>query len=282
MNKETLDKYVANINKYKLLSREEEKDLLLAYKNGDTKAGQKVVTHNLRFVVKVAHSFKGYGQSMHDLIQEGNKAMLVALKKFDPDKDVKFCSYAVWWIKAYMSNFVLHNHSIVRFGTNYKEKKLFYSLKKTREILENCGIEDINKGLAEHFGITEEEVSLNLSRLNPNKVVTLGKEGAGLEGSDDKKEMTIFKQAPDKNVLQDEFYEKTFLNNKIMETLDDIRDTLSEREMCILKERLTSDDPIPLAEIGKKFGVSRQRISQIEEQLVAKLKHTLWEYEGTV
>jgi len=130
---DSLDRYVAEINRYKLLTREQEMELALKYaKSGDLEAAHELVTSNLRFVVKIAHEYKGYGLRLLDLIQEGNIGLMMAVKKFEPDRGYRLISYAVWWIRAYMQNFILRSWSLVKLGTTQAQRKLFYKLRGTQ------------------------------------------------------------------------------------------------------------------------------------------------------
>src|SRR5688572_8623248 len=130
----TIDRYIAEINHYPVLTRAQELKLALAYRDThDVKAGHQLVVSNLRFVVKIAHEYRGYGLRLTDLIQEGNIGLMMAIKKFDPDKGYRVVSYAVWWIRAYMQNYVLKSWSLVKLGTTQAQRKLFFKLRAERD-----------------------------------------------------------------------------------------------------------------------------------------------------
>jgi RNA polymerase sigma-32 factor len=278
MNQHNLEltKYVNNINKIPLLTKQQERQLLLEYQQTkNPTVANTLITSNLRFVVKVAHSFKGYGHPMEDLIQEGNKAMMRALEKFDPNKNVRFCSYAVHWIKAYMGNYVMKNHSMVKFGCKKSEKEFFYNLKKKKELFEKLGSEDLTRELAEHFDVSEQEILLNLNRLNikdyslNNKVMYNGEEIKGFIAS-------LTSEEP----LQEENLQSKQEQEAIQDVMARVQRTLNERELFIVKNRLSSDDPMTLQEIGSNFGISRERTRQIEEALIKKLKRELEDFRN--
>ena len=131
---QTIDRYVSEINRYKLLTREGEMELALRYRDAsDLQAAHKLVVSNLRFVVKIAHEYRGYGFKLLDLIQEGNIGLMMAVKKFDPSKGYRLISYAVWWIRAYIQNFIIRSWSLVKLGTTQAQRKLFFKLRSERE-----------------------------------------------------------------------------------------------------------------------------------------------------
>src|SRR5215470_14349118 len=137
-----LTTYLSEINKYLLLTVDEEQKLARRFKRGDLQAGHKLVTSNLRFVVKVAYEYRSYGIKMSDLIQEGNIGLMKAVQKFDPNKQIRLISYAVWWIRAYIQNYILKSWSLVKLGTTQAQRKLFFSLARTRRELEKLSVED--------------------------------------------------------------------------------------------------------------------------------------------
>src|SRR3954471_7508848 len=138
----SLSMYLSEINQYSLLTVEEEQKLARRFKKGDLQAGHKLVTSNLRFVVKVSYEYRSYGIKMSDLIQEGNIGLMKAVQKFDPDKGIRLISYAVWWIRAYIQNYILKSWSLVKLGTTQAQRKLFFSLARTRRELERLGHND--------------------------------------------------------------------------------------------------------------------------------------------
>src|ERR1017187_4691441 len=159
----TLNKYIASISKFPILTKDEEKTLIANWKTKhDKKSFDKLINSNLRFVVKVAHEYKGYGFSLLDLIQEGNTGLLVAAKKFEPERELKFISYAVWWIRAYIQNYVLKSWSLVKLGTTQDQRKLFYKLRGTQATVAKANKEDTvsqnNESVAKKLNINKDIV----------------------------------------------------------------------------------------------------------------------------
>src|SRR4030066_1992334 len=158
--KNSLESYLTQINQFPLLTQEEEFKLATRYrKNNEIEAAQKLITSNLRFVVKVAFEYKSYGVKLQDLIQEGNIGLMMAVKKFNPDKGYRFISYAIWWIRAYIQNFIIKTWSLVKIGTTQAQKKLFYKIGKVRKALESDGaIEKKYELLAKDLDVAKEDI----------------------------------------------------------------------------------------------------------------------------
>ena len=149
-----MERYLADISKYPLLKQEEERELALRYKAGDEEAGKRLITANLRFVVKVALEYRGYGAELQDLIQEGNLGLMMALRHFDPERGYRFISYAIWWIRAYIQNYIMRSWSLVKVGTTQAQKKLFYKMGRLRDLEEGEGSMDERvKALAEELDV---------------------------------------------------------------------------------------------------------------------------------
>ena len=162
-------KYASEINRYPLLTREEEQELARLYKKtGSVRAAETLVTSNLRFVVKVSYEYRSYGLKMSDLIQEGNLGLIKAVEKFDPDKDIRLISYAVWWIRAFIQNYILKSWSLVKLGTTQAQRKLFFSLARTRRELEK--IDSAPNGA--HKGTNENAIAKKL-RVKPAEVLEM-------------------------------------------------------------------------------------------------------------
>ncbi|NIS61525.1 MAG: RNA polymerase sigma factor RpoH [Proteobacteria bacterium] len=263
-----LDLYMAQINQLPILSPREEFELALRYREkGDTEAAHKLITSNLRFVVKIALEYKNYGLKLLDLIQEGNIGLMMAVKKFDPRRGYRFISYAVWWIRAYIQNFIIKSWSIVKIGTTQAQKKLFYKLGKVRRLLEapQGDRPQSYKDIAEDLGVKEEEIHEMEQRM--------GKRDLSLDlPFDEDQELTplalLSDDSPDQEDLLIRSQDSQIQKNEISKALA----KLSERERYIIGHRIMSDNPLTLREIGDTLHLSRERIRQIEKEALTKLR----------
>lgn len=273
--KETgLDTYIAEINRVPLLSREEETALARKFRDeGDISAAHQLVTSNLRFVVKVAHEYRRYGFKLLDLIQEGNLGLMTAVKKFDPEKGYRLISYAVWWIRSEIQSFVLRNWSLVKLGTGHSKRGLFRRLRGEKAKLEqelSGKTEDINTQaiLAERLNVSEADVSemeMRLAARDFSLNAPMGQES----------DTTYVDQLESVEQDQEHRLAQTEENNLLAQAIDQTKNELNEREAYILENRLMSDEPETLAEVGQFFGVTRERARQIEGKLIGKLRGAL-------
>lgn len=266
-----LDLYMAQINQLPILSPEEEFELALKYREkGDIEAAHQLITSNLRFVVKIALEYKNYGLKLLDLIQEGNIGLMMAVKKFDPLRGYRFISYAVWWIRAYIQNFIIKSWSLVKIGTTQAQKKLFYKLGKVRRLLEAPqgdhpqSYEDIAKDL----GVKEEEIHEMEQRM--------GRRDLSLDlPFDEDQELTplalLSDDSPDQEDMLIRTQDSQIQKNEISKALA----SLSERERYIITHRIMSDNPLTLREIGDTLHLSRERIRQIEKEALTKLRREM-------
>jgi len=265
--RDPLQSYLDEIKKYPLLTREQERELALKYyESDDSEAAQRLVTSNLRFVVKVATEYSKFGAKLIDLIQEGNMGLMKAIKEFNPYKDVKLITYAVWWIRGYIQDYLMRQHSMVRIGTTNSQKKLFYNLKKEKDKLIQEGEEPTVKLLSSRLGVSEKDVKLMDNRLASNDL--------SLDqpmGHDETTSLIDLQKDSYEEVLDESLALKE--NMEILaETLKDIKDDLSDREKLILKERVLADEPKKLSDFGKDWGVSREAARQTEARLIKKIK----------
>jgi len=262
-----LHRYLQEISQYKLLSREEADDLARRYKEtGDQEAAYKLVTANLRLVVKVAMDFQKYWmQNFLDLIQEGNVGLVQAVKKFDPYRQVKFSYYAAYWIRAYILKFIMDNWRLVKIGTTQAQRKLFFSLNKEKKLLESQGFKPEPKLLAERLNVKESEV-IEMSQRMDNWDVSL--ESPVREDSDDEQKNFLPVAGP---TVEERVAEKE-IREWMADVLAKLLTTLNDKEQVILRERLLNDEPVTLQEIADRFGVSRERVRQIEVNLLAKMR----------
>jgi RNA polymerase sigma-32 factor len=266
-----LQLYLSEIKKYKLLSREEEKELAIRFREkNDEKAGYTLVTSNLRLVVKIAMDFHRYWtKNLLDLIQEGNLGLLQAVKKFDPYRGIKFSYYASFWIKAYMLKFIMDNWKLVKIGTTQSQRKLFFNLAKEREKLISEGFAPEPRLLAERLDVKEEEV-VEMSQRLGGWEVSLNSP----VGGDDSRE-AYDSLMPDPAMGADEKLSEKQEGVTLSEKLGEFRKTLSGKDLDIFDNRIMSDKPATLQELGDKYGISRERVRQIQEKIIKKIKNYL-------
>ncbi len=266
---QTIDRYVSEINRYSLLSREEEMALAIRYRDmGDLQAAHQLVTANLRFVVKVSHEYRGYGFKLLDLVQEGNIGLMMAVKKFDPDKGYRLISYAVWWIRAYIQNFIIRSWSLVKLGTTQAQRKLFFKLRSEREKADREAgpgeTADINE-LADRLGVDGSDIRDMEMRLAARDFSLDAEIDDGARQSH--VDLLKFHGASQESQVGD-MEERRFVRDQVGRAMEN----LNEKERFIVEHRLLSDEPKTLHEIGQNFGISRERARQIEGNVLRKLK----------
>ncbi len=268
--RDALTQYLSEINKYPLLSKEEEERLTKAYyETKDPAIASKIVTANLRLVVKIALDFqKFWMQNFLDLIQEGNIGLMQAVKKFNPYKGVKFSYYASFWIKAYILKFIMDNWRLVKIGTTQAQRKLFYNLNKEKERLFALGFDPVPKLISERLNVSEKDV-IDMEQRMGSWEVSL--DSPIKEDADEKHIDFLKSQGPslETEIAREEIQER------LQDHLRAFRETLSDKEKIIFDQRMLTDEPRTLQEIGKDFGVSRERIRQIESRIKQKLKKFL-------
>lgn len=260
---DALRAYLAEVRQFKLLSREEQEKLVAQYKtDGDPELAKKLITANLRLVVKIAMEFQSHWlNNLLDLIQEGNVGLMQALKKFDPGRGVKFSYYASYWIKAYILKYIMDNWRMVKIGTTQAQRKLFYNLRKERDKIMKEGLEPAQKLLAERLGVLESEVEEMDMRLSAGREVSLD---APVNSDSEQSQISFLpSEAPGAESLLEAGQLKELLRDK----LEIFRETLSDREKNILEKRLLAESPVTLQEIGEEYGISRERVRQLEERL---------------
>ena len=265
-----LHAYLREIQKYPLLSREEERALALQYyQTKDRDALQKLVTSNLRFVVKIAYEYVNYRIRLLDLIQEGNAGLLKATKDFNPYKEVRLLTYAVWWIRSYIQDAVLKNHSLVKIGTTQAQKRLFYRMRLEQKKLEQeyplASHSEQIKLLANNLDVSEKEVINMESRLS-HYDFSLSTPVIDGTAKDHMQTLEALSPMPDTTLIEHE--RKTLFKT----LLTQFANTLEERDKIIFHKRLISEEPMTLQEIGDEYGITKERARQLEEQLKEKLK----------
>jgi RNA polymerase sigma-32 factor len=272
---DNLSHYLAQIKEYPLLSPEEEFTLASRYQETeDMEIAHKLVTSNLRFVVKVALEYRGYGLKLLDIIQEGNIGLMVALKKFDPHKRYRFISYAIWWIRAYIQNFIIRSWSLVKIGTTQLQKKLFYKMGKIKGIAHEEHREEKIEELAQELSVRSSDIE-EMQKRFAGRDLSLD---AKLDFDQGVSFLDILPDlSPDQEELLGESEEDDVLRGEVHEALGN----LSERERFIISQRIMADDPMTLQELGDTFQISRERVRQIEGEALRKLKDRLGSSELT-
>jgi RNA polymerase sigma-32 factor len=267
---DALGKYMAEVGKYPLLTREEEKALAIRYyEHGDRDAAERLVTSNLRFVIKVAMEYSKFGAKVIDLIQEGNVGLMQAVKEFNPYKGVRLITYAVWWIRGQIQEYLMRHYSMVRIGTTAKQRKLFYQLQRERDKLERMGFDAGIKQISGRLGIPEEEVTDMSKRVLKRDVsldapTLLNENSTMMELQED-----VSVDNPDDAVaLKEELHQ-------LGETIEVLRPDLNQRELFVLDNRLLSDEPLTLQEIGNRYGITREAARQMEARLLKKIKEKM-------
>lgn len=266
----SLNLYIAEINRFSLLTAEEEFKLAVRLKKfNDVEAAEKLIVSNLRFVVKIAHEYRNYGFKLADLIQEGNIGLIHAVKKFDPYKGYRLISYAVWWIRAYIQNYLIRSWSIVKIGTTQAQRKLFFKLNQTKKDLETLSRRNPEfSEIATSLGVKDSEVAemdlrMGSRDLSLNEIVNNDSSNSHIDFlacEGDNQEISLIKNE-----------EKCLVQRDIAGALAN----LNERESYIILNRVMADDPKTLQEIGEKYNISRERARQIEKQALKKMQLAL-------
>jgi len=238
-------------------------------KYGDVEAAEKLIVSNLRFVVKIAHEYRSYGFGLSDLIQEGNVGLIHAVKKFDPYKGYRLISYAVWWIRAYIQNYLIKSWSLVKIGTTQAQRKLFFKLSQTKKELETLSKKNPEFGeIATSLGVKGSEVAEMDLRMG-SRDVSLN-EFINDDGDSSHIDFLTYKgEDQESSLIKNE--EMSLAQRDIAGALTN----LSERESYIILNRIMSDDPKTLQEIGTKYNISRERARQIEKQALKKMQLAL-------
>ncbi|HOI73515.1 MAG TPA: RNA polymerase sigma factor RpoH [Syntrophales bacterium] len=266
----TLDRYISEINQFELLTPEEEFRLAVRFrKYNDMEAAQHMVVSNLRFVVKIAHEYRNYGMKLADLIQEGNIGLMHAVKKFDPYRGYRLISYAVWWIRAYIQNYIIKTWSVVKIGTTQAQRRLFFKLGQAKKKLEALSQKNPEfSEIAEALGVKEidiEQMDLRLSHRDLSLDATISDDGEVshldyLTYDGDDQEISLIKKE------EMELAQKNIAGAMAM---------LNEKESYIIRHRVMADDPETLQEIGDRYNITRERARQIEKQALKKLATAL-------
>jgi RNA polymerase sigma-32 factor len=271
-----LQAYMREVQTHSLLTPEEEKTLAIRYaETQDVDAAARLVTANLRLVVKLAYEYRRAYRNMMDLIQEGNMGLMQAVKKYDPYRGVKLSSYAAWWIRAYMLRYILSNWRMVKLGTTQAQRKLFFNLNKEKARLTAMGIEPTHGEIARRLEVTEKEVEEMDKRM--------ARSDASLDtpvSESDGRQISRVELLPGEGMAPDLATESAELGNLLREHLSEFRKGLSGKDLIIFDERLIADEPRTLQDLGDQFGVSRERVRQLEARMTGKLRDYLSERIG--
>jgi RNA polymerase sigma-32 factor len=272
---DALTAYLREIRRFPRLTREEEHELAVKYfKFKDMEAAYRLISSNLWLVVKIARDYERAARSILDLIQEGNIGIMEAVKNFDPYKGVRFPSYAVWWIKAYIIRYVIANWRLVKIGTTQAQRKLFFNLRKERERLEMEGFTPEPKLLAEKLNVKESEVVEMEQRLSaPDMSVDSPLDGDG--------DTTLLSVLPSEASSAEEILASKEMKQMLRQGMLDFAGTLNENERLIFQERMLSEEKVTLQDMAEKLDLSRERIRQLENRIREKLKRFLQDKLGT-
>jgi RNA polymerase sigma-32 factor len=264
-----IKRYLAEIRRYPILTREEEYDLSIVFlETQSEESALRLVTSNLRLVVKIALEYQSTWTSLLDLIQEGNVGLMQAVKKFDPSKKIRLSSYAQWWIRAYILKYLMDNYKLVKIGTTQAQRKLFYNLKKEKDRIERQGFRPTAKLLAARLNVREQDVTEMEARLS-------GREASLDAPLVDDQRGSLIDLLPAGGPEVDDIISRRQIAKDVRGKLREFEETLEGRDIKIWRLRLMVDSPMTLQQIGDLFGVSRERARQLEARILKKLKKFL-------
>lgn len=270
---DSFEQYMSQINHFEPLDRETEAELAWQYKkHNDLDAAHRLTCANLRFVVKVAYEYRAYGLKLIDLIQEGNIGLMMAIRKFDPSRNIRLISYAVWWIRAYMHNYIMNSWSLVKIGTTQAQKKLFFKLRQTRDAIKQLANSDQHND-----DTTEIAKQLNVSCKAVEEM------SARMSGRDSSLDMTLSPDSDTSHIenLADQRCDQeqsliTFESNRLRnQSIQMALSALNEREQHIITKRLLDEDSMTLQQLADHYGISKERVRQLEKRALEKLKDQL-------
>lgn len=264
--RDPLQQYLSEVGRFPLLSREEEIKVAKHYaEHQDKESAQKLVVSNLRLVVKIAMEYSRAFHNLLDLIQEGNIGLLRAVKKYDAAKGTKFSYYAAWWIRAYILKYVIDNFRLVKIGTTQAQKKLFYNLVKEKRKMEAMGFAPESRRLSEKLEVKEKDI-IEMEQRMGSSDMSLDAPTTGMDGKLNIDLFSTDETPVDQQVEDDE------LKNKLFSHLEEFTSSLKEKEKKIFEQRLYAEVPKTLQDIANEYGITRERVRQLEERVVEKLK----------
>ncbi|MBT8472688.1 MAG: RNA polymerase sigma factor RpoH [Marinicaulis sp.] len=272
----SLSRYLAEIRQFPMLEKDEEYMLAKRYaEHDDGEAAQKLITSHLRLVAKIAMGYRGYGLPIGEVISEGNVGLMQAVKKFDPEKGFRLATYAMWWIRASIQEYVLRSWSLVKIGTTAAQKKLFFNLRKIKGQIDAVDDGDLHPDQVEHIatklGVTHDDVVSMNRRMSGGEASLNAPMSKDADGGGEWQDWLVDDDAvnPEAKLAHDDEYEMR------MELLERALATLNEREQNILTERRLKDNPSTLEELSQVYGVSRERVRQIEVRAFEKLQKAM-------
>ncbi|WP_437813071.1 RNA polymerase factor sigma-32 [Sorangium sp. So ce1078] len=271
-----LQAYLREVQRHPLLTPDEEKELTIKYsKTQDVATAARLVTANLRLVVKLAYEYRRAYKNIMDLIQEGNIGLMQAVKRYDPYRGVKLSSYAAWWIRAYILRFILNNWRLVKLGTTQAQRKLFFNLNKEKAKLSAMGIEPTAAEIAKRLSVEEKEV-VDMDRRLSSGEASLDAPVGDLEG----RTIPRVELLVSSGASPDTAFEASEMGMLVHDRLSKFRETLKGKDVIIFDKRMAAEDPLTLQELGNEFGISRERVRQLEARLQSKLRTYLQEELG--
>lgn len=261
-----LQHYLAEIRKYRFLTKEEEHNLAVKYREeGDIDAVSRLVMANLKIAVVIAMEYKSIGMNIMDMIQEGNLGLMQAVKKFDPYRDIRLVTYAAWWVRAYILRYIMNNWRLVKIGTTQAQRKLFFNLMKEKARLESLGYEAAPKLIASGLGVKEKEVIEMDQRLG-SREMSLD------EPLKDDSETSLMSIIPSQEPAIDDQLADEEVSTLFKKKVAEFMKTMNERDLNILQCRILSEEPKSLLEIGESYGISKERVRQLEANIIKRLK----------
>ncbi len=260
--------YLAEIRRFPVISAEEEYQRAVKfYEEKDLESAHKLITSNLRFVIKIAGEYRAYGMRMLDLIQEGNVGLMMAVRKFNPYKGYRLISYAVWWIRAYIQNYIISAWSLLKIGTTQAQKKLFFKLNQTKNAMKNLFGEDDLPAASQALGVKESELAEMDQRMRGD--FSLDYEVVDGEG------YTLLENLVDDRQNQEDMLADFQQAAQLEKVVSGALTRLNEKERYVIERRVTAEEPMTLQEIADHFSISRERVRQIEEGALKKMKNHL-------
>ena len=267
----SLERYLTEISNYEILSREEETKCAQEYRESkDVESARKLITANLKFVVKIAMEYKNYGLNLMDMIQEGNLGLMQAVTKFDPTKRYRLISYGVWWIRAYIQNFIMKNWSLVKIGTTQGQRKLFYKIRSAKSLY-NAG----ELSLEEYYAKLSSDLKVSIKEIKEMDQRMGGKDYSLDEELKPGEKQTKVEFLSSSSENQEDLVIKEEQRRDLQSGLEEAIETLNEREKYIIENRLLSEKQETLEKIGVEFDISRERVRQIEKVAIKKIKKIL-------
>jgi RNA polymerase sigma-32 factor len=263
---DSFEHYMSQISRFDILDREQEIEIAKLYRrDNDLDAAHQLICANLRFVVKIANEYRQYGLRVQDLVQEGNIGLMLAVRKFDPERGIRLISYAVWWIRAYIQSFIIRSWSMVKIGTTQAQKKLFFKLNQTRKKLQNLGETVDTAEIASELDVRDSEVEEMTARMASRDTSIDVELFAG-------EDYTLADRLVDDRQNQEELLLQKEDSILKADSVHKALQNLNDRERKIISERILAEDSRTLQEIAGELGISRERVRQIEENALRKLK----------